>query len=277
MEARITWTHSSNGQVTEFGNTPFRLLERRTLDCQFGKQYYKDKPRRSSRAMVQGTRKLGCPAHIEIKVYEVFPEYSISESVLTQNSKRALRILKEDKMTRLKTALSMKDNVKSVKKYFVSLPTSEAHNKTHPTGAIAGAAQKIHPLLSQKIESLVKEGTTNARTVQRVLKEYVHESTRPNLPCETDRSYYPTIADINNHIYKSKTALQLSKFDQHNLHLKIEEWKQERTDLKHFFCPLSLTKMIKIRLKNLSILLSLFCGCIKKSGRRNYLADTVMK
>ena len=121
VEARITWTHSSNGQVTEFGNTPFRLLERRTLDCQFGKQYYKDKPRRSSRAMVQGTRKLGCPAHIEIKVYEVFPEYSISESVLTQNFKRALRMLKEDKMTRLKTALSMKDNVKSVKKYFVSL------------------------------------------------------------------------------------------------------------------------------------------------------------
>ena len=155
MEARITWTHSSNGQVTEFGNTPFCLLEKRTLDCQFGKQYYKDKPRRSSRAMVQGTRKLGCPAHIEIKVYEVFPEYSIAESVLTQNSKRALRMLKEDKMTRLKTALSMKDNVKSVKKYFVSLPTSEVHNKIHPTGAIAGAAQKIHPLLSQKIESLV--------------------------------------------------------------------------------------------------------------------------
>ena len=62
-----------------------------------------------------------------------------------------------------------------MKKYFVSLPTSEAHNKTHPTGAIAGAAQKIHPLLSQKIESLVKEGTTDPRTVQRVLKEYVHE------------------------------------------------------------------------------------------------------
>ena len=131
MEARITWTHSSNGHVTEFGNTPFRLLER-TLDCQFSKQYYKDKPRRSSTAMVQGTRKLGCPAHIEIKVYEVFPEYSISESVITQNSRRELRMLKEEEVTHLKTALSTKDNVKSVKKYFVSLPTSEVHNKTHP-------------------------------------------------------------------------------------------------------------------------------------------------
>ena len=73
---------------------------------------------------------------------------------------------------------------------------SKAHNKTYPTGAIP--AQKIHPFLSQKIESLVKEGTTDPCTVQRV---YVHESMKTNLPCETDRSYYPTI-------YKSKTALQ---------------------------------------------------------------------
>ena len=72
------------------------------------KQYYKDRPRQSSRAMVQGTRKLGCPAHIEIKVYEVFPEYSISESMFTQNSKRALRMLIEEKMTHLKSALSKK-------------------------------------------------------------------------------------------------------------------------------------------------------------------------
>ena len=64
MEARITSTHSSNGHVTEFANTPFSLLERNTLDCQFGKQYYKDRPRKSSRAMVQGTRKLGCPSHV---------------------------------------------------------------------------------------------------------------------------------------------------------------------------------------------------------------------
>ena len=120
--------------------------------------------------------------------------------------------------------LSKKEKVKSVKKYFASQPTCEAH-KIHPTGAIVGAAQKIHPLISQKIGSLVKEGTTDPRRVHRVFKEYVHESMKTNLPCETDGSYYPTIADINIHIYKPKTALQLSKFDQHNLFLNIEEWK----------------------------------------------------
>ena len=142
-------------------------------------------------------------------------------------------MLKEEKMTHLKMALSKKENVKSAKKYFVSLPTSEAYDKTHPTGAIAGATQKVHHLLSKKIENLVKEGTTDPCTVQRVLKEYVYESMKANLPSETDRLYYPTIVDKNNHIYKSKTALQLSKFDQH----KIEECKQTRTDSRHFFRP----------------------------------------
>ena len=143
-------------------------------------------------------------------------------------------MLKEEKMAHLKLALSKKENVKSVKKYFVSLPTSEVHNETHHTGAVAGATQKIDPLLSQKIESLVKEGTTDPCTVQKVLKEYVHKSMKTNLPCETDCSYYPTTADINNHTYKSKTAL---KFDQHNLHLKIEELKQAQADSRHFFHP----------------------------------------
>ena len=34
-------------------------------------------------------------------------------------------------------------------------------------------------------------------------------------------------------MYKAKLALQLSKFDQENLALKIEEWKQH-TDDTHF-------------------------------------------
>ena len=56
------------------------------------------------------------------------------------------------------------------------------------------------------------------------------------MPSPTDRAYYPTTTDIRNHMYKAKLALQLSKFDQENLALKIEEWKQH-TDDTHFFRP----------------------------------------
>ena len=100
------WSQSNGGHTTEFSNTPFRLIEKKTLDCQFGKQYYKDKPRKSTRTMIQGSRKFGCPARITIKVYEIFPEYAIPETKVSCNSKKAIKVLKEQKMKQLKSALT---------------------------------------------------------------------------------------------------------------------------------------------------------------------------
>ena len=231
------WSQSSGGHTVEFNTTPFRLIEKKTLDCQFGKQYYKDKPRKSTRTMIQGSRKLGCPAHITIKVYESFPEYSISETQTSCCTKKALKVLKEQKMKELKLALTNEESVLTTKKYFVSLPSEEAHEKSHPIGAIVGVAQKMHPTISKKIESLVREGTTDGHTIQRVLKEYVNTTMSDNPPCTTDRAYYPTVIDINNHVTKAKSALQLSKLDQQNLHLKVQEWEKTNPDAKHCFRP----------------------------------------
>ena len=113
------WTQKSGGHLTEFNNTPFRLIEKKTLDCQFGKQYYKDKPRKSTRTMIQGSRKLGCPAHIIVKVYEIFPEYEISETEVSCSSKKALKMLKEQKMKQLKTSLTNQEPVLTKKNTFL--------------------------------------------------------------------------------------------------------------------------------------------------------------
>ena len=40
------------------------------------------------------------------------------------------------------------------KKKFISLPSEEAHKKTHPTGDIAQVAQKMHPVILKKKENL---------------------------------------------------------------------------------------------------------------------------
>ena len=40
-------------------------------------------------------------------------------------------------------------------KLFVSLPTCESHEKSHSSGIESGPAQKVHPLISKKIEDLV--------------------------------------------------------------------------------------------------------------------------
>ena len=49
------------------------------------------------------------------------------------------------------------------------------------------------------------------------------------------RRYHPKKKDIRNHMYTAVTKLRLSKLDQENLALNIEEWKVQRpTDLFFF-------------------------------------------
>ena len=122
-----------------------------------------------------------------------------------------------------------------VTKFFVSSPPHESHEKSHPTGIECGPAQKVHPLISKKIEDLVREGSTDPNEVQTALREYVRNQCSASKPSPTDQAYYPTTADIHNHMYKAKIAIQLSKFDQENLALKIEEWKKLNSDEYCFF------------------------------------------
>ncbi len=162
--------------------------------------------------------------------------------------KKAINVLKELKMKQLKSALTNKESVLTTKKYFISLPSEEAHEKSHPIGAIAGIAQKMHPAISKRIESLVREGTTDGHTIQTILKEYVNTTmsdTPLPPPCKTDRVFYPTVTDINNHVTKVKSALQLSKLDQQNLHLKVQEWENQIQMLITIFVHLEAQMMVE--------------------------------
>ena len=145
--------------------------------------------------------------------------------------------MRETKLHSLKQALEEGRPINAATTFFVSLPTHESHEKSHPTGILCGAAQKVHPLISKKIEDLVREGSTDPNEVRRALREYVRNQCSTPKPSPTDRAYYPTTTDIRNHLYKAKFALQLSKFDQENLALKIEEWKRLNPDEYHFFRP----------------------------------------
>jgi len=98
-------------------------------------------------------------------------------------------------------------------------------------------AQRVHPMISQKIVQLVREGATNAQEVKRVLREYVKSDMKENCPDPLNRSYFPTIDDIRNHIYLAKQGLEFSKFDQDNLNEKVKQWKANNQDSFHFFRP----------------------------------------
>ena len=147
------------GRIVEFNNTPFTVTTTRKLDCQFGKHYYKDHQGKSDRTRLQGTRKIGCQAHIIVRTITLYPEFQLSDA-------------KKEKLAQLYKLLCCGEVVKTNAKYHILLPMEEAHHSFHETRGAAGYAQRIHPKLVEKIYELVSGGITDTQEVKRALKHH---------------------------------------------------------------------------------------------------------
>ena len=209
------------------------------MDCQYGAQYKQPNvPKNSERIYLQGTRKKGCPAHIEIREFYVFPDYNVSSLLSSQSSAKQTRKVREAKLKELKSNLHQKAAIQTTKKYYVSLPTADAHHTCHQTQGIMGLSQKIHPELINKIQELVSAGTTDAMEMKRLLKHHVnHYMCTDHLPDPNDRAYYPNMEDIRNHINKAKKAMQYSVIDQENALRMMEQWAKNSPNSLYRFRP----------------------------------------
>ena len=224
-----------------FDGVPFSVDKVSVLDCQYGVQYWKEKKEKENikkRLKLQGSRKIGCHAHIRTHTYTLYPDFQLSPEESQGLSKRKLRQLKEEKLRAAREAIAT-GGAKTEHKHFVSLPTEQAH-EGHPVGQAASFCQRIHPIILSKISELVSSGIDETKEVQKVLNHYV-KHTLPNehniRPIPTDRAFYPLPNDIKNHVGNAKRALELSKLDQENLRLKIEEWQKDCPESTHYFRP----------------------------------------
>ena len=216
-------------------DTPFSIVETKTLDRQFGPRYYKEAPPKSSRVKVQGSHKIGCHAHIVIKECVLYPQYR----VVHDEKKFAIHTLKKRLMKELKQQLNRDaSSVQTITAYFVTLPTEDAHHG-HPTGGgVAGFSQRMNEKVATKISEIVADGITDIPQVRSLLRHYVmHDLCKDNPPNPNNRAYFPLDNDLRNHIYMAKRALQLSCIDQENAMLKIEQWRKTDPDSTHFFRP----------------------------------------
>ena len=90
--------------------------------------------------------------------------------------------------------------------------------------------KSVLALVSKKIEDLVREGSTDPNEVQRALREYVRNQSSTSKPSPTDRAYYPTTADICNHMCNAKVALRSQ-----NIMIKkfsLENWGVEKVEFR---------------------------------------------
>ena len=164
-DVHLYWSKSEGRKVIEFNGVPFCVAGSTFYDCQFGQHYYKQKPKIGKKVWLQGTRKIGCAAHIEVKSYMLFPEYTLSTTDDDSLSKWKLRCRKKEKLNELKHKLqNQSSDLKVQMKYYVSFPSNEAH-RGHPIGTDAVHSQKLHPHVSQKIMDMVKAGMTDVSEI----------------------------------------------------------------------------------------------------------------
>ena len=74
-------------------------------------------------------------------------------------SKNQIRCLKKTSLHDLQLAQDSRTDIKTISKYYVCLPSEEeAHHDVHSTKGPMSLAQRIHPVLIQRIHELVVEG-----------------------------------------------------------------------------------------------------------------------
>ncbi len=153
----------------------------------------------------KGQEKKGCLAHIEIVEFNLYPQYSVKSTVLPEMSLKKVRNIRENSLKALKQHLGSNEVPEVIRKYYISLPTEEAHHKYHPTKGVMGLSQRIHPELIAKVQEYVSIGTIEPVEIQRLLRHYVNNyMCTGNLPNPSDRAYYPSLKDVKNHVAREK-------------------------------------------------------------------------
>ena len=79
-----------------------------------------------------------------------------------------IRSIRENSLKSLKQQLSSSKVPEVIHKYYISLPTEEAHHEYHPTKGVMGLSQRVHPELIAKIQEYVSIGTVEPVEVQRL-------------------------------------------------------------------------------------------------------------
>lgn len=218
-----------------FDDSPFTVDREVVLHCQYGPHYWQKTETAKKQLRLQSTRKIGCCAHIKIRYYTVYRKYQLNN--VSSMASRELRDYRERTLKELRCHIAS-GLAKGEEWCFVSLPSRDAH--MHPTGEESGFSQRIHPMIVVKISELVASGITNVHEVLKILRHYVQHTVSVELniaPSLSNRAFYPMPCDIENHVSKAKKALQLSKLDQENLRLKIEEWRKSSPSSSHYFRP----------------------------------------
>ncbi len=78
QETRLYWCKLKGRKAIIFEDTPFSVADTKVLDCQYGGKYFKQQPVKGKHPSLQGTKKVGCRAHVEVKAFTLYPDFTLT-------------------------------------------------------------------------------------------------------------------------------------------------------------------------------------------------------
>ncbi|XP_078484708.1 uncharacterized protein LOC144744309 [Ciona intestinalis] len=110
-------------------------------------------------------------------------------------------------------------------RFIVLFPSIHDHSG-HPVGEAAGIQQRVDSRVIDKVGELIDDRVCSIMEIQRHLKVFVVKELFKNAtpPLQSNRRFFPTKKDISNHYYNAYTKRKLSKIDQANVQLLVDEW-----------------------------------------------------
>lgn len=242
---RLMW----KSQYVPYDGIPFLNTGRRAtvMECQYGPRrkgaVNKKQPDYNEHGSPVKKHRPTCPARIYIKKVRKFPEFRIDPTLDAKHVRQA----QERALTALRLAGV---DIGGEERYYVQLPLPLAHEyhdiddiPMDPEESAESQGQRLNPEVMNKIRELVARGVSGIYTVKHCLKVFVEKELFANVeaPARHNRSYFPTIIDIQNHIHQAQMALAtgslmplppLTNFPQSYLQLKEKTRKRKHTPEK---------------------------------------------
>ncbi len=182
---------------------------------------------------MQGTRKLDCPASLQVRAIRLYTAYTLE--VEECSSKKALRKAKAAILRELKDDMQTGKRLSTTNRFYFKLPLSIAH-RVHPVGEAGTVGHSTHPKIASKIRELVSDNITSPDVIRKCLEQYVEKEMFPGhqKPRKSNRRYFPSRQDLRSHIARAISANKYCGDDQESLKRKVKQWRQDSPSTRFY-------------------------------------------
>ncbi|KAL3187165.1 hypothetical protein MRX96_025895 [Rhipicephalus microplus] len=202
----------------------------RTTDWQ--KEVYEKK-----RVNLQGTKKKGCAATMNLKRIELYPDFQVDVPQPCGQTREGR--LKANKAKELQEALDAEQQtVAKDTRVYVRIADCSSH-QNHGFEDMEAFSQNMDKSVAERIQMLAGEGITSVSDVKKCLHYYVHDILFANKekPDSSCRAFFPTHRDISNQIQAVLKKDRFSTVDQENARILIEKIRGEQPESSVVYRP----------------------------------------